>query len=65
MVDKTTGWPELVLITTKESKEIALIIDAEWFFRYPCPKYCIHNNRREFVGQEFAEMMDSYGVRTK
>ena len=65
MVDEATRWLKIVPITTKESKEIALITAAEWFCKYPCPKYCIHDNRGKFVGQEISEMMVNYGVKTK
>lgn len=52
-------------ITNKKSKEIALLVDSEWFNRYPRPVNCIHDNGTEFTGEEFQELLLSYGVKSK
>ena len=62
MIDEASTWPEIMPITNKESRNIAEIVDAEWFCRYPCAEYCIHDNGKEFVGEEFEELLESYGV---
>ena len=43
--------------------ETALALDRTWFCRYPRPLRCIHDNGKEFTGQEFQEMLQSYGVK--
>ena len=65
IVDEGSGWPEVIPIENKKSKEIALLVDAEWFCRYPRPLNCIHDNGTEFTGEEFQEMLESYGVKSK
>ena len=65
LVDEATGWPEVIPIENKKSKNIAFLVDSEWFCRYPRPLICIHDNGTEFTGEEFQEMLDSYGVQSK
>ena len=50
---------ELVAIPNKETLTVA------WFSRYPRPVECVHDNGSEFVGIEFQEMLQSYGVKSK
>ena len=65
MIDEAAGWPEIVPIKNKESKNIAELVDSEWFCRYPRPEYCLHDNGKEFIGNEFEELLQSYGVRSQ
>ena len=62
MIDEASGWPEIMPIKNKESKNIAELTNSEWFCRYPRPEYCIHDNGKEFIGNKFEEMLESYGV---
>ena len=39
--------------------------DAEWFCHHPPPEYCLDDNGKEFIGNEFEEMLISYGVRSQ
>lgn len=63
MIDEASGWPEIIPIKNKEGKHIAELTYSKWFCRYPRPKYCIHDNGKEFIGNEFQELLESYGVR--
>ena len=36
-----------------------------WLCRYPRPQKVIHNNGNEFMGCEFQELLDSYGIEVK
>ena len=56
---------ELVAIPNKETLTVARALDRAWFSRYPRPVECVHDNGREFVGIEFQEMLQSYGVKSK
>ena len=42
MVDEATDWIKIIPIQNKESKNISYLVDAEWFCRYPRPKYCLY-----------------------
>ena len=64
MIDEASAWPEIMPIKNKQSKNIAELTDAEWFCRYPRPQYCLHDNGKEFIGDEFKEMLELYGVRS-
>ncbi len=61
-VDCCTNWVELQFITDKSSEEVALIFDRTWLNRYPRPIAVIHDNGKEFVGFEFQELLQSYGI---
>lgn len=65
MMDEVMAWIEIMPITNKKSEEIALLEDSEWFNRYPRPVNCIHDNGTEFTGEEFQELLVSYGVKSK
>ena len=64
MVDKATTWPEIIMIKNKTSKHVSELFDNEWLCRYPRPARVIHDNGNEFIGNEFKEMLSSYGVKS-
>ncbi len=63
IIDKATGWPEFVAIKNKTSQHITLLFDSEWLCRYPRPARVVYDNGTEFTGQEFQELLDSYGIK--
>jgi hypothetical protein len=63
IIDKATGWPEFVTIKNKSSQHIALLFDSEWLCRYPRPARVVYDNGTEFTGQEFQDLLDSYGIK--
>jgi hypothetical protein len=64
MCDSATGWCEVAEIRNKTSEGTARILDQTWFCRYPRPKRCISVNGNEFLGKEFQELLQSYGVKS-
>ena len=48
----------------KKSEDIALLVDQNWFCRYPRPRIAIFDNGSEF-STEFRELLQSYGVIAK
>ena len=65
IIDLATCLMELVAIPNKETLTVARALDRAWFSRYPRPVECVHDNGSEFVGIEFQEMLQSYGVKSK
>jgi hypothetical protein len=63
IIDKATGWPEFAAIRNKTSYHIALLFDSTWLCRYPRPARVVYDNGGEFVGNEFQEMLQSYGIK--
>jgi hypothetical protein len=64
MCDPATGWFEVAEIKDKTAEATAKILDQTWFCRYPRPKRCISDNGNEFLGKEFQELLQSYGVKS-
>jgi hypothetical protein len=62
--DPATGWFEVAEIKDKTAEATAKILDQTWFCRYPRPKRCISDNGNEFLGKEFQELLQSYGVKS-
>ena len=62
IVDTATQWCEIIPITNKESENVSKLVDREWFCRCPRPLRCVCDNGSEFVGKEFQDSLDSYGV---
>jgi hypothetical protein len=63
IIDKGTGWPELIAIHNKTSYHVAISFDSEWLCRYPRPYRVVYDNGAEFTGQEFQELLESYGIK--
>ena len=64
-IDPDTSWIEIIHVPNKESETIAQYFDQQWLSRYPRPLECIHDNGSEFVGFEFQELLDSYGIKSR
>ena len=62
-IDKATGWPEFIAIKNKSSHHIALPFDSEWLCHYLQPAKVVYDNGTEFTGQEFQELLESYGIK--
>ncbi|MGH7974345.1 MAG: RNase H-like domain-containing protein, partial [bacterium] len=65
IIDPATSWIEIIQIPDKEARTTAIMLDRHWFCRYPRPLFCIYDNGNEFLGFEFQEMLESYGVLSK
>ncbi|CAJ1959749.1 unnamed protein product [Cylindrotheca closterium] len=61
--DPATGWFEIVEIDDKKSLTTSTMLDRVWFSRYPRPQECIFDNGKEFLGEEFQELLKSYGIK--
>mmetsp|Transcript_11120 Transcript_11120/g.15656 ORF Transcript_11120/g.15656 Transcript_11120/m.15656 type:complete len:138 (+) Transcript_11120:303-716(+) len=64
MVDETLRWLEIEPISLTAAKNIAELVDTQWFCPYPRPLICIHDNGGEFVGMEFKELLESYCIQS-
>jgi transposase InsO family protein len=64
IIDVATRWVELCPYSSKKSEDIALLVDQNWFCRYPRPKIAMFDNGSEF-STEFRELLRSYGVIAK
>jgi hypothetical protein len=62
VIDKATGWPEFVATRNKTSYHISLLFDSGWLCHYLRPARVVNDNGNEFVGQEFQEPLESYGI---
>jgi hypothetical protein len=62
MFDPATSWFEVVEIPNKRAITCANLLENTWLCRYPRPKQCIFDNGSEFLGEEFANTLDSYGI---
>ena len=62
IMDNDTNLTEIVRISNKTAKHIALKFEDTWLSRYPRPLKCIHDRGREFTGQEFQETLRRFGI---
>jgi hypothetical protein len=65
MVDVCTNWTELALIPTTSSRTVATQFDINWLCRYPRPTEVGYDNGKEFIGDEFRELLVSYDITPK
>ncbi|KAL7474511.1 hypothetical protein ACHAW6_000485, partial [Cyclotella cf. meneghiniana] len=64
MVDVAKNWPELVLVPSAISCCCTKIFDLCWLCCYPRPNTVGHDNINEFMGEEFQELLSSYGIKS-
>eukprot|EP00957_Ditylum_brightwellii_P202803 15331866-Ditylum_brightwellii.AAC.1 len=62
-VDWATHWPEIWPVRDQTAKLAVCTFDMEWLCRFPRPEEVVHDNRGEFVGFEFQELLISYGIK--
>jgi hypothetical protein len=65
MVKACTSWSEFSRIKMALLIATATGSNKSWLCRYPQPKQVIQDNRVEFMGIEFLEMLESYGIKSK
>ena len=63
MIDVRTRWFEMVRVKRKDAELVALNFDRVWLSRYPRPARCLHDNGTEFLGSDFQELLQSYGIK--
>jgi hypothetical protein len=63
MFDPATFWFEVVEIPYKRAVTCANLVENTWLCCYPRPLQCIFDNGSEFLGAEFANTLDSYGIK--
>ena len=65
MTDPSTSWFEVAEIKNKSAEHAGKTLDHVWFSRYLRPVQCACNNRNEFLGKDFQEILESYGIEPK
>ena len=61
-IDPVTNIAELIRIENKTSKHVSEQFENSWLARYPRPNRCIHDNKGEFLGYDFQELLGKMGV---
>ena len=64
-VDTVTNLAEITRLSNKTSSHVALQFVNSWLARYPRPVYCSHDQGGEFIGWEFQNMLNRYGIRPR
>ena len=65
MVDRATGWVELVATSDAKAETAARILLNHWIPRFGTPKVVITDNGRHFTAKTFAEATKKLGMRLK
>ena len=63
-IDPVTNLLEVIRINNKSSAHVAEQFANCWLSRYPRPNRCIHDNGTEFLGHEFLDLLNQYGVKS-
>ena len=64
-IDPVTNLTELIRIDNKTSEHITQQFENVWLSRYPKPNSCIHDKGGEFIGWEFKQKLEQWGIRDK
>jgi cleavage and polyadenylation specificity factor subunit 1 len=65
IIDQATRWLEVDVQPDKLALTTAESFDRVWLCRYPRPVKVVHDLGPEFTGEEFKEMLLSYGIKPK
>ena len=61
--DTCTSWPEFAILLNMTANHVAWQLDRAWFCHYPQPEMVICDNGTEFIGRNFQELLERYGVK--
>ncbi|OWZ13223.1 LOW QUALITY PROTEIN: Pol Polyprotein [Phytophthora megakarya] len=59
------GYGMTKLLSARHALTTADTFDREWLCRYPRPRKVVYDNGGEFIGEEFQELLRSYGIKKK
>ena len=62
-IDTVTNLVELIRIRNKTAKHVAQQFQDVWLSRYPRPNRCVHDNGGEFIGQDFQDVLQQWGIK--
>lgn len=65
IIDQATRWLEVGVQPDKKRLTTAESFDREWICHYPGPVQVVHDLGTEFIGEEFQELLQSYGIKSK
>lgn len=65
IIDPATCWLEVGVQPDKKRLTTAGSFDREWICRYPRPVQVVHDLGAELIGEEFQELLQSYGIKSK
>ena len=61
-IDRSTGFPDGIMIKRKTSAKVADKFNEVWLSRYPRPEVCAHDQGGEFIGPEFQRLLYDAGI---
>ena len=64
MICEASLWPEVARIQCNRAWHVAKVFNHTWLCRYPRSKEVIFDNGKEFVGEEFQELLESYAIKS-
>ena len=65
IIDPSTGWFKIVEISNKTAENVGRTLNHAWFLRYLHLVQCACDNRNEFLGEGFQEILKSYSIEPK
>ena len=54
---------ELIRIIIKSIHHVAEKFENSWLYQYQKPNRCVHNNKKEFIGRKFLNLLGKYGIK--
>ena len=63
IIDIDTNLSEACSLTNVEALYVANKFENLWLARYPCPQRCIHDNGKQFIAQQFQQMLARHNIK--
>ena len=61
-IDPVTNLVEMIRLQNKTSAHISQQFENYWLNRYPRSNKCVHDNGGEFIGWEFVQKLEQWGI---
>ncbi|OWZ04817.1 Pol Polyprotein, partial [Phytophthora megakarya] len=65
MIDHATRWLQIWIQKDWQALATAETFNREWLSCYPQPCEVVYDNGKEFIGEVFQELLQSYGINKK
>jgi len=65
MIDRATGWPEMIPTEDCKAQTAVRSILRVWFCRYGVPMIIVSDNGRHFTAKQFQDAADLMGIRVR
>ncbi|ORD99387.1 hypothetical protein A0H76_944 [Hepatospora eriocheir] len=62
IIDNSTQFSELQIMSKTDSNEVVKILESFWLFRFPIPQTIITDNGVQFISKKFENLLSQHNI---